>query len=728
MSGGYSVYVNATITPTNMNGVAELYAWLPIPENLTVTATGGGSLVADSTSADGEFESRIVVLMPSTMGADANMLVKINGSASGTGLVQTGRAEFQLNFTGNARFSMNGVIGYRSEFDPQANTTKTIVWMYNAPLVIIMPGGTPGGMPGMPLPNELRLFVDFYSEMLTDFSSMTTKTTTRLVVNAEDQATIMLVRNFLAMMFMQANTTMPLPEPKYNSSRGVYYIEFKSTTEQPIRARVDYELLNQSSRIESFKADMEILVRGYQANETTYNVTLSSRASLEASLSGPLIIGNATIKKLDASASIGNNDTHIYASAKLVFDLDIQDPYIAGRTVETIVKTLSTASRGSARIVAPDPGALMIDDRVVHEATLTPSTAMGSEIYYVYKGVVMRSYDEEEKRFIVLSGEGEVYARGTSRVVVDASRTGRTTVFFEDEAREARIYITESDMVTVMPASSSERLRGKLVVQTITTPPKPLPEEAKPLGPIVDVSVDYMPGSGLVVVLPYHEEPSNGEIMVAHYKNGEWTLIEPEEVDTTTKTVTVILRELSPLTVVSYTPPTTTETTTTTQTTTTTTPETTTTTTTTTTVSPTPTTTTETTQTTTTTQQPPATTTATTTIVTETTKTTTTETTTTAPPTETKTETTQPTSTPTKTTTTTTKRTTTAPPTTKTTTIVSTTSETTKTETPQQTTQPLTTYKPTTTTKEEGGVRLGPIAAVVAVLAVVALAIVLRRR
>ncbi len=719
MSGGHSVYVNATITPTNMNGVAELYAWLPIPENLTVIATGGGSLIADSTSANGEFESRIVVLMPSTMGADANMLVKINASASGTGLVQTGKAEFQLNFTGNARFSMSGVIEYRSEFDPQANTTKTIVWMYNAPLVIIMPGGTPGGMPGMPLPNELRLFVDFYSEMLTDFSSMTTKTTTRLVVNAEDQATIMLVRNFLAMMFMQANTTVPLPEPKYNSSRGVYYIEFKSTTEQPIRARVDYELLNQSSRIESFKADMEILVRGYQVNETTYNVTLSSKASLEASLSGPLIVGNATIKKLDASASIGNNDTHIYASAKLVFDLDIQDPYIAGRTVETIVRMLSTASRGSARIVAPDPGALMIDSRVVHEATLTPSTAMGSEIYYVYKGVVMRGFDEEEKRFIVLSGEGEVYARSTSRVVVDASRTGRTTVFFEDEAREARVYITESAMVAVMPASGSERLRGKLVVQTITTPPKPLPEEAKPLGPIVDVSVDYMPSSGLIVVLPYYEEPSNGEIMVAHYKNGEWTLIEPEEVDTSTKTVTVVLRELSPLTVVSYTSPTTTETTTTTQTTTTA-PETTTTTTTTT-VSPTQTATTE---TTTTTQQPPATTTATTTIVTETTKTTTTETTTTASPTEAKTETTQPTSTPTKTTTATTTRTTTA----KTTTIVSTTSETTKTEATQQTTQPLTTYKPTTTTEEEGGVGLGPIAAVVAVLAVVALAIVLRRR
>lgn len=707
MSGGYSVYVNATITPTNINGVAELFAWLPIPENVTVLASGDGSLAADSSRADGSIDARIIILMPNEVGMDVDVEARLEGSVSGTGLVQEGRADFQLSITGGTVFKVNGSIGYRSEYNPETNISRTVFKIYNAPLVVTVPGGMPGGMPGAPATGGLELFIDLYAETITDFSRLTTKTTLRLVVNAEDQATIMLVRNLLAMMFMQANATMPLPEPKYNSSRGTYYMEFSTATEQPIRAKIDYDVLKQSSRVESFESQLTVVVKGGSVNETTYNMTLSAKGGLKASLRGPIVVGNATVEKLDARASIGSNATHVYMDAGMEFDIGINDPYIAGYTVKAIVEMLSTARHGVVHIVAPEPGALMIDSRVVHEAVLTPDTVAASEIYYVYKGVVMSYYEAEEKRFTVLAGEGRVYARGASRIVVDASRTGRASIVFEEDAREARVYITKEGMVAVAPASNTEKLRGTLTVQVLTVPPEPLPEEATPLGPIVDVSIESIPSGGLMVTLPYQEEPASGEIKVAHYTDGEWVLLDPVNVDSAARTVTVIVEKLSPLTVVLYTPPPTTTATTVT------------------TITATETTTTTTTTATTTTQ---------TTTATETTATTTATSTTTSispSPTETETET------ETETTMTTIGTTTTIETTTsiaETTTSARTTT-TTKPATSTTTTTPssTTTYTPvtstsTTTTRGDGGLGLGTIAAIVVALVVAAIAVVLRRR
>jgi hypothetical protein len=735
-SGGHSVYANVTVAPENVNGVIELYAWIPIPKNVTVLATGAGQVSAGPSAAKGDFSSRIVVLIPSKTYVNNTAEVRITGSASGNGLVQRGKADFELSISGSQRLRMNGTVEYSSEFNPEANTSKTIIRMYNAPLVIIMPSGMPGGMPGSPMAgNEIRLMIDFYSETLTNFSSLTAKTTTRLVVNARDQMTLLFVRNILAMIFMQANTTVPLPEPKYNNSRGMYYMEFETSTEQALGANtsINYDLLEQSSRIESFNADLSIIVKGLPVNESAYNITLSAKGGIEASLSGPLVVGNATIKKLDARARLNSNATHVYADAKIVFDMDIRDPYIAGSTVESIVKILSTAQHGLVRIVAPEPGALMVGDRVVHEAELSPGSASLGRIYYVYEGVVMNYYAEKEKRFIVLSGEGRVYARGAEHVVVDASRTGRATVFFEDEVREAKIYITEDGIVIVKPAKSSEGLRGTLIIQQLPGPPEPLPEGVEPLGPIVDVSLDSMPENGLMITLPYQKEPASGEVMVAHYKDGEWVLVKPKKVDASTKTVTIVLKELSPLTVVSYTEASTTETTTPPTTTTTTPTETTTTTTreTATTPSPSPSPTETTTRTTT--QTPPATTTTTTTIqpsttVTETTVGTVTEGTETITGTTKTTEATTTTTTvsPTERTTSSQATTTTA----STTVVASTTHEATGVKTAtQQSTLPLTTYKPPASkTREEGGIGLVPIVAITVVLVVAVLAIVLRKR
>ncbi len=500
-----------------------------------------------------------------------------------------------------------------------------------------------------------RIDIEFSMKQVTDFNKQTITTITNFKAYSKDQLTLFMFAQILSSIF-----GIQIQPPIYDPSTGKYVITYSSTETNEIETiyQPNKYLANTTKVDAVIKIDISGKGQGHLLLiNFKINGYLDARGDYRKGFSMDKK-GITKIKRLHIDGEIILDKNEIIIKINGYGEYYSINLYAVQFTYRRIIpRVLSKSAEGSKAIIEGSDGIkLLLDNKTYNKLIFTPENAsLAENLYIVVNGTVLEANDIGDKvmtyRAVMKTEEIRAcfMSEKTEKLIIEAQYTNRVVVEARNIALNGKVIESifgKHTKIEIVFPNTATPIKGEIKASILGQLPKQLPQNTFNLSKVYDITPLLNTQAKLKVRLYFDptKTPENAQILVAHYVNGDWQIINPDIVNKEEGYVEVTLTSFSPLVVIAKTTPSTT-TTTTTYTTTTTTPTTTATETTTTTETQITTTSETTTETKTTTQTTSATvtTTTTTTSTTSQTTTTTSQTTPVQTTTTTATETTQPT-------------------------------------------------------------------------------------
>ncbi len=425
-----------------------------------------------------------------------------------------------------------------------------------------------------------KIRIEYSIKQITNFSNQTATIKTDFKAYSKNQLVLLMLAQLLSTIF-----GVSIQPPVYDPSLGEYVISYSNT--KTYRIETTYQLIEYSLNAESLEARLEadingtgkdhLLVIDFKTNGNVYSrgdfkkgVPIDKKGLTrirELSMIGEIILDkNKIVIKIEGYGE--------YYSINL---------YAVQFTYRSIVPELlnkSIAIEGSKAVIEGcDEIKLMLNNKLYSKLIFTPDNAsLAKNMYIVVNGTVLEANTLDDKVLIYKAVEqtkeirAHVMSEKTERIIVEAQKANRVIIDAKNTALNGKVIESifgKHDKVEIILPNTTNPIKGEILTYIISKPPKQLPKNTINISKIYDVTPTLNRQTKIKVKLYFDPKnmPENTKILVAHYVNSEWQIINPDTINKEEGYVEVTLTKFSPLVVIAKTTPQTTTTTTTTTTT-----------------------------------------------------------------------------------------------------------------------------------------------------------------